>query len=192
MTNIKPISKINHKAASKHKFKQVIILPLVAILFITTNIAFGVSLDQDRYVYSQSSKTTTNSTGNTTGSGVNLIDIHPTPLNVKTGNTFELLATVVNNSTDTIVLPAGRCDSPLTAFFMANVVIRQDQFQGCTASSTPFELNPGEEVTVAGPVPGTLYQAIKPGNTPATATVYYLTEDMQPGNVTKPFVFTIS
>jgi len=45
---------------------------------------------------------------------------------------------------------------------------------------------------VAGPVPGTIYQAIKAGETPATATVYYLTENGQPGNVTKPFVFTIS
>ena len=61
---------------------------------------------------------------------------------------------------------------------MANVAIRQDKFQGCTATSTPFELNQGEKVTVAGPVPGTLYQAIKAGKTPATATVYYLTEDI--------------
>jgi len=45
---------------------------------------------------------------------------------------------------------------------------------------------------VAGPVSGTIYQAIKAGETPATATVYYLTENGQPGNVTKPFVFTIS
>ncbi len=89
------------------------------------------------------------------------------------------------------MLPAGRCDSPLTAFFMRNVLIRQDQFQGCTAPSSPFELKQGEEVTVAGPVPGTIYQAIKTGETPATATVYYLTENKQPGNVTKPFVFTI-
>ena len=183
---------MNQKATINDKFKQVIALPLVAILLTTTTITIlGVSLDQDGYVYSQSSNTT-NSTGDTAGSGVDLIDIQPTPSNVKTGNTFELLATVVNNSPDTITLPGGRCDSPLTAFFMANVVIRQDQFQGCTAPSTPFELNPGEEVTVAGPVPGTLYQAIKPGETPATATVYYLTENMQPGNVTKPFVFTIS
>ena len=78
------------------------------------------------------------------------------------------------------MLPAGRCDSPLTAFFMRNVVIRQDQFQGCTATSSPFELNPEEEVTVAGPVPGTIYQAIKAGETPATATVYYLTENGSP------------
>ena len=171
---------------SKHK--QVIILPLVAILITTT--ILGIPLGQDRHAYSQSPKT--NTTVSAAGSGVDLIDIHPSPSNVKAGTNFELLATVVNNSTDTILLPAGRCDSPLTAFFMRNVVIRQDQFQGCTASSSPLELNPEEEVTVAGPVPGTLYQAIKAGETAATATVYYLTENGQPGNVTKPFVFTIS
>ena len=155
------------------KLKQVIILPLVAILITTT--ILGIPLDQDRYAYSQSPNT--NTTANAAGSGVDLIDIHPSPSNVKAGSNFELLATVVNNSTDTIMLPAGRCDSPLTAFFMRNVVIRQDQFQGCTATSSPFELNPEEEVTVAGPVPGTIYQAIKAGETPATATVYYLTEN---------------
>ena len=169
------------------KLKQVIILPLVAILITTT--ILGIPLGQDRYAYSQSPKT--NSTVNPVG-GVDLIDIHPSPSNVKAGSNFELLATVVNNSPDIILLPAGRCDSPLTAFFMRNVIIRQDQFQGCTATSSPFELNQGEEVTVAGPVPGTIYQAIKAGKTPATATIYYLTENGQPGNVTKPFEFTIS
>ena len=172
-----------------NKSKQVfIILPLVAILINTTILA--IPLGQDRYAYSQSPKT--NTTVSAAGSGVDLIDIHPSPSNVKAGSNFELLATVVNNSTDTIMLPAGRCDSPLTAFFMRNVVIRQDQFQGCTATSSPFELNPEEEVTVAGPVPGTIYQAIKAGETPATATVYYLTENGQPGNITKSFVFTIN
>jgi hypothetical protein len=169
------------------KLEQVTVLPLVAIL-ITAII--GISLDQNQYAYSRSPKT--NTTANLAGSGVELIDIHPSPSNVKAGSNFELLATVVNNSTDTIVLPAGRCDSPLTAFFTRNVIIRQDQFQGCTAASSPFELKKGEEVTVVGPVPGTLYQAIKAGETPATATVYYLTENGQPGNVTKPFVFVIS
>jgi hypothetical protein len=170
------------------KLKQVTILPLVAILIANTII--GIPLGQDRYAYSQSPKN--NSTANAAGSGVDLIDIHPSPSDVKAGSNFELLATVVNNSPGTIMLPAGRCDSPLTAFFMRNVIIRQDQFQSCTAASSPFELNQGEEVTVAGPVPGTIYQAIKAGETPATATVYYLTENGQPGNVTKRFAFTIS
>jgi hypothetical protein len=162
-------------------------VPSVLAILITFTFLYFPGVAENQYAYSQS----TNSTGNATGSRVDLINIHPSPSSVKVGSNFEVLATVVNNSSGTIMLPAGRCDSPLTAFFMRNVIIRQDQFQGCTATSSPFELKQGEEVTVAGPVPGTIYQAIKAGKTPATATVYYLTENKQPGNVTKPFVFTI-
>jgi hypothetical protein len=169
------------------KLKQDIKLPLLVTLITIT--IFSFSLDQNRYAYSQSMKP--NSTINTTGSGVDLKDTHPSPANVKTGSEFEILSTVVNNSPDKILLPAGRCDSPLTAFFMSNnVVIKHTQ--GCTATSPPFELNPGQEVTLAGPASGTIYQAIKAGKTHATATVYYLTENRQPGNVTIPFVFTIN
>ena len=169
------------------KVKQDIKLPLLVTLIAIAILSF--SLGQVPYVHSQSSKI--NSTSNATGSGVDLIDTHPSPANVKAGSKFEILSTVVNNSPDKILLPAGLCDSPLTAFFMSNnVVIRHTQ--GCTATSPPFELNPGQEVTVAGPVSGTIYQAIKAGKTPATATVYYLTENGQPGNVTKPFVFSIN
>lgn len=170
------------------KIKQDIILTTSLVTLITIAV-LSFSFDQDPYAHSQSSKS--NSTGNATASGVDLINTHPSPANVKAGSKFEILSTVVNNSPDTILLPAGLCDSPLTAFFMSNnAVIRHTQ--GCTAKSPPFELNPGLEVTVAGPASGTIYQAIKAGKTPATATVYYLTEDRQPGNVTKPFVFTIN
>ena len=169
------------------KLKQDIILPLLVTLITIAILSFP--LNQDRYAYSQSFKT--NTTANATGSGVDLINTHPSPANVKAGKEFEILSTVVNNSTETILLPAGRCDSPLSVFFQSyNVAIRHTQ--GCTATSPPFELNPGKEVTVAGPVSGTIYQAIKAGKTPATATVYYVTENGQPRNVTKPFVFTIN
>ena len=168
------------------RLNQDIILPLLAVLITTTILSLPIG--QDRYAFSQPSKT--NSTTNATGSGVDLVNTHPSPVNIKSGDRFEILSTVVNNSPDTILLPAGRCDSPLTPFFMINVVIRHTHC--CTATSPPFELNPGEEVTVAGPVSGTIYQAIKAGKTPATATVYYLTENGNPGNVTKPFVFTIN
>jgi len=167
----------------KHDTKLTLLVTLITIAILS------FSLGQDPYAHSQSSKP--NSTANATASGVDLINTHPSPANVKAGSKFEILSTVVNNSPDKILLPAGLCDSPLTAFFKSNnVVIRHTQ--GCTATSPPFELNPGQEVTVAGPVSGTIYQAIKAGNTPATATVYYLTENGQPGNVTKPFVFTIN
>ena len=185
------------------KLKQNIILSLSVTLITITIISSPLA--QDRNAYSQSSNPNstenatgsgvdlinTNSSANATGSGVDLLNTRPSPANVKAGDRFEILATVVNNSPDKILLPAGRCSSPLTAFFSSfNVVIRHTQ--GCTATSPPFELNPGQQVTVAGPVSGTIYQAIKAGKTPATATLYYLMENGQPGNVTKPFVFTIN
>jgi hypothetical protein len=169
------------------KLKQDIKLPLLVTLITITILSF--SMDEDRYVYSQSLKP--NSTANATGSGVDLINTHPSPVNVKTGSKFEILSTVVNNSPEKILLPAGICDSPLTAFFMSNNVFIKHT-QGCIATSPPFELNSGQEVTVTGPASGTIYQAIKAGKTPATATVYYMIENGQPGNVTKPFVFTIN
>ena len=103
-----------------NRTKQCILLSTLAILTIFTIICFP-EVAENQYAYSQS----TNSTGNATGPEVNLINIHPSPSNVKAGSNFEILATVVNNSPDTIMLPAGRCDSPLTAFFMRNVLIRQ-------------------------------------------------------------------
>jgi hypothetical protein len=89
--------------------------------------------------------------------GVDLIDIHPSPSHLKAGSKFEILATVVNNSSSTIMFVAGACHSPLSAFFKSfNVVIRHTQ--GCTATSPPFKLKSGEQVSVAGPSSGTIYR----------------------------------
>ena len=41
-----------------------------------------------------------------TGSGVDLINTRPSPVNVKADSQFEILSTVVNNSPDEILLPA--------------------------------------------------------------------------------------
>ena len=82
--------------------KQDIILPLLVTLITITIISFP--LNQDRYAYSQSSEP--NSTANATGSGVDLINTRPSPVNVKAGSQFEILSTVVINSPDKILLPA--------------------------------------------------------------------------------------
>jgi len=168
------------------KPKQGIILPVLVIL-VTFSI-LGFSLGQDRYAYSQSSNT--NSTANAAVTGVELINTHPSPLHLKAGSKFEIFSTVVNNSPSVIMFVAGACDSPLSAHFTRNVVIKHTQ--GCTATSPPFKLHPGEGVSVAGPGPGTIYQALAAGQTTANATFHYQTENGQAANVTKPFVFTIS
>ncbi len=164
------------------------IISLGFVVLITLTM-LGFSPGQDRYAYSQSSET--NPTVKTAAMGVDLISIHPSPSHLKAGSKFEILATVVNNSPSMIMFVAGRCHSPLSAFFQSfNVVIRHTQ--GCTATSPSFKLKPGEQVSVAGPGSGTIYQAVAAGRTPASATLYYQTENGQPANVTKPFVFTIS
>ena len=60
------------------KLKLDIILPLLVTLITITILSFPT--DQDRYAYSQSSKL--NSSANVTGSGVDLVNTHPSPVNV--------------------------------------------------------------------------------------------------------------
>lgn len=163
------------------KTKLVIILPVSSILVTFT--VLGFPFGEDQYAYSQS-------TTNAAAAGVDLKDTHTSPSHLKAGSKFEIFSTVINNSPSIITFIAGACDSPLSANFVQNVLINHTQ--GCTAASPPFKLNPGELVSVAGPGSGTIYQAIKAGQTSATATFYYQTENGQTANVTKPFVFTIS
>jgi hypothetical protein len=164
--------------------KREIMQPMILVL--TIFMVLGLSMEADRYVYSQSSST--NSTAST--SGVNLINTHTSPLHLKSGSKFEIFSTVINSSPGMISFVAGTCDSPLFAHFANNVVIKQTQ--GCTATSPPFKLNPGEEVSVAGPGSGTIYQAVTPGQTKGSVTFHYQVANGQDANVTKPFVFTIS
>ena len=72
---------------------------------------------------------------------------------------------------------------------MINVVIKHTQ--GCTATSPPFKLNPGQEVSVVGPSSDTIYQALAAGKTTAIARFHYQIENGQAADITKSFVFTI-
>jgi hypothetical protein len=169
------------------KTKQcIILLPILIMLVTFTNLGFRSG--EIRYAHSQSTQTNS-SAFNPATAGVDLKDIHPSPLKLKAGSKFEIFSTVVNNSPGTIMFTAGACQSPLSAQFMRNVVIKHTQ--GCTATSPPFKLNSGQVVSVAGPSSDTIYQAISAGKTTATATFHYQIENGQAANITKSFVFTI-
>lgn len=160
---------------------------LVFVTFIIFSIMGCILLGADQYAYSQSSNTS--SVASTAATGVNLKDIHPSPVHLKSGSQFQIFSTVINNSPSVISFVAGACDSPLSAHFASNVVIKHTQ--GCTATPPPFKLNPGEVVSVAGPGSSTIYQAVSPGQTKASVTFHYQTANGQASNVTKPFIFTI-
>ena len=168
------------------KTKHDIILPVLTILIVFT--IFGFPPGQDRYAYSQSFKTSSNT--NAASAGVDLVNTRTSPLHLRAGNNFGIFSDVVNNSPNTITFIAGRCDSPLSANFARNVMIRHTQ--GCTTTSPTFKLNPGEQVSVAGPRSGTIYQTTASGQIRAIAILHYKTENGQAANVTKPFVFTVS
>ena len=176
------------------------IIPPMLLVFVTFTVT-SMSLGADQYAYSQSSNassaasttatatTTSATTTSAATTGVNLIDMHPSPVHLKSGSKFEIFSTVINNSPGIISFIAGACDSPLSAHFASNVVIKHTQ--GCTATSPPFKLSPGDEVSVAGPSSGTIYQAVTPGQTKASVTFHFHTANGQASNVTKPFVFDI-
>ena len=151
----------------------------------------SISLNQIQYAFSQSPVNSTTSKSNENSSKeVDLINIHTSPSNLKVPSKFEVGATVVNKSPGAITFSAGVCDSPLSAKFLNNVVIRHTQ--GCTTSSPPFHLKSGDQVTIAGPSSGTIYQAFASGQTKATATLNYQSEDGHAAGFTKPFEFTIN
>ena len=158
------------------------------LLILVTSTILDLSLGYNQYTYSQTSNATSNASTSTTG--VHLIDIHQSPANLKSGSKFEIFSTIVNNSPGIISFIAGSCDSPLSALFASNVIIKHTR--GCSATSPPFKLNPGDKVSVAGPGSSTIYQAVTPGQTKATVTFHYQTANGQGANVTKPFVFLIS
>ncbi|MFY9795628.1 MAG: hypothetical protein WAJ93_08060 [Candidatus Nitrosopolaris sp.] len=169
-----------------YKTNHNVVLSALVILVVFS--ILGFPLGQDRYAHSQSS--TTKSNPNAAGAGVDLVNTRTSPLDLKAGSKFEIISTIVNNSPKMIMFIAGACDSPLSASFARNVMIRH--LQGCTSTSPSFELTPGEQVSVAGPSSGTIYQAIAAGQISATATLHYQSENGQAATVTKPFVFTIS
>ena len=171
---------------------QVSITSILLSIFLFFSIT-SFPLNESQQAYSQSktgSITTTSTAAVNPGQGVDLTNIHTSPSNVKVANKFQVISTVVNKSPNTITFSAGVCDSPLSAKFLKNVVIRYTQ--GCTTSSPPFQLKSGDQVTIAGPSSGTIYQAFAPGQTTASATLHYQTGNGQAANVTKPFVFTIN
>ena len=162
---------------------------VISILILFSILSFLLS--QIQYAFSQSlvNSNASKVTGNA-NQGVDLIGIHTSPSNLKVPSKFQVISTVVNKLPSTITFSAGVCDSPLTAKFLKNVVIRYTQ--GCTTPSPPFQLKSGDQVTIAGPSSGTIYQAFAPGQTTASATLHYQTADGHTASVTKPFEFTIN
>jgi len=122
------------------------------------------------------------------GEGIELQNIHTNPPNIHVGDSFQINATVVNNSPDTIHFIGG-CQSPLSATFENNVNV--GHAISCFAIFNA-SLKPGESMTIVGPSSGILYTAISSGIINANITFSYQTGNRSENIISKLFTFDMS
>ena len=120
------------------------------------------------------------------------------PAVIRVGDTFDINATLVNNSTNTINVKNG-CGGPFTTSFdnHATVILKKI----CNWMAIQIILKPGENITGTSLASNLGYNATSPGVTNATITFSYnianqtnssLTSSAQTMNVSKSFLFTIT
>jgi hypothetical protein len=143
-------------------------------------------------IYPFLQETASASSPNFPNDGVRLLATHNQPIVLHVDDLFHIRAIVFNNSPGTISFIAGPCDSPLTATFDKNVLVKHGV--GCFVGSLAallVKLRPGGTAQVIGPSVGTTYQAIASGKTIATVTFHYQTGNGASASVTKSFEFNI-
>jgi len=64
--------------------------------------------------------------------GLKILQVRTSPSTVIAGNTFDIRAVVVNNSTATITFPNGTCNSPVSVDFNKNVITENVGTASCT------------------------------------------------------------
>jgi hypothetical protein len=122
------------------------------------------------------------------GQGIELGNIQTNPSQIHVGDSFQINATVVNDSPNTIYFTGG-CQSPLSATFDKNVAV--GQAMGCFAIFNA-ELKPGQNTTVVAPSQAISYTANSSGTTNANMTFSYQTGNKSESTVSKLFTFGIS
>ena len=129
------------------KITQFSVISIITSIFLLFSI-LAFPLGQIQYAFSQSPvNSTASKVKENSSQGADLINTHTSPSNLKVPSKFEVISTVVNKSPSTITFSAGVCDSPLSAKFLKNVVIRYTH--GCTTPSPPFHLKSGDQVTIS-------------------------------------------
>ncbi len=122
------------------------------------------------------------------GQEIELANIHTSPSHIHVGDSFQINATIVNNSPGVIYFNGG-CMSPLSATFDKNVAI--GQAMGCFAIYNA-NLKSGENTTAVGPSNNISYIANSTGTTNANVIFSYTVENKSQNVTSKSFTFDIS
>jgi hypothetical protein len=129
-----------------------------------------------------------------TANNIYLLNIRTEPAIVNNGESFKLNATVVNNSSSTIIFENGCGISPLFAEFDRNVNISSRNTITCQAIITD-SLKSGQNISLVGPSADKVYVASGLGLTKSKVTFEYQTEfaNNNPpiANTSKQYIFNI-
>lgn len=129
---------------------------------------------------------------------VTILNPHVQPSTIKVGDVFDINATLVNNSTNTINVKNG-CGGPFSVVFDSHASVFLKKI--CNWMAIQIILKPGENITGTSLASNLGYNATSSGITNATVTFSYdvinstnsnLTSSMQTMNVSKSFLFTIT
>jgi hypothetical protein len=129
---------------------------------------------------------------------VMVLNPHVNPTIIRVGDTFDINATLVNNSTNAINVKNG-CGGPFSVSFdnHATVILKKI----CNWMPIQIILKPGENITGTSLASNLGYNATSTGITNATITFSYnimnqtdsnFTSSVQTMNVSKSFLFTIT
>ncbi|MDE1863693.1 MAG: hypothetical protein KGI33_12395, partial [Thaumarchaeota archaeon] len=111
------------------------------------------------------------------------------------GHPIKINATLVNNSTNPILVSHGACDSPFSVTFDNHVLVKNNNIF-CTLQLLVHRLDPGKSMTSTSPGSGLLYLGAYGGTVNASVTFPYKiwnpsNQTYDKENVTKLFSFTI-
>lgn len=112
---------------------------------------------------------------------VQIQDIQVQPSTIRVGDDFNITATLVNNSTDTISVH-NDCLSPFSVTFDSHATI--DVEKPCIYFAISKLVKPGEKITVHGPGANIAYRAIETGVANATITFSYTGENQSNSSAT--------
>jgi len=93
------------------------------------------------------------------------------PSAIKVGDIFGINATLVNNSTDTIIVKNG-CGGPFSVLFDNHAKVELKKV--CNWMAVQITLKPGENITGTSLTSNLAYRAIGPGTANATVTFTYV------------------
>ncbi|MGI0027115.1 MAG: hypothetical protein ACREAD_04660 [Nitrosopumilaceae archaeon] len=130
--------------------------------------------------------------------GIEILNPQVQPATIMVGDTFEINATLINNSPNTITVQNG-CAGPFSVVFDSHATVGLKKV--CNWMAIQIILHPGENITGSSLASNLAYTATAAGTANATVTFSYvvgnetspnMSSDQNATSISKSFLFTIN